>query len=290
MRFSVGLVCVGLFVLVTPVSAQVATATDASIVVSGKSLARKIVEASHIGETAKAFRKMLLAPTALPDCGGDEETKQKMAAAWQTAVSVGFNEDGFVADVERQLAERLQPEALSTWLAFYETSLGRRIRAAEMPDLQDKTPELMLAEYSQAGKLLNADPARKRVIERIANVAGSVDASVDAMLGVALGTALGSNASMPKGQPRLDHKEVLALVEAQRPVMRAAISEMMVPMLGNFYRDLTLAELRGYLSELSSQQSRDFIRAFRSVFNDALRRQALNIGAVFAKEFTATKA
>ena len=75
----------------------------------------------------------------MPDCGGDEDSRQQIAAAWQTAVSVGFNEAGFVAGIERQLAERFQPEVMSTWLAFYESSLGRRVLAAGRPDLQDKS-------------------------------------------------------------------------------------------------------------------------------------------------------
>lgn len=147
-----------------------------------------------------------------------------------------------------------------------------------------------LAEYRQAGKLLNADAARKRVIQLIAKVSDSVAASIDSALGVALGTALGTNAAMPKGLPSLDTSEVLALVEAQRPTVQASISEMMVPMLGYMYRDLSMADLRGYLSELSSQQARQFNSGLRALFSDALKRQSVNVGAAFAKELTATKA
>jgi hypothetical protein len=305
---ALSLTCVGLFSLVAPLSAEVAVPAGATAHPTGsaqpqtlaqtqaptqaQTLARRIAEATHIGDTAKAFRKMLLAPTALPDCGGslDEETAQHVAAAWRTAVTAGFDEAAFAADIEAQLAAKLPTSVMTTWLAFRQTDAGRSIHAAETPDLRDISLEQSLADLKLAGDRLQADPARQRVLQKIAAVSGGVEASIDAMLSVSLGTALGSNAAMPKGQPRLDTAEVIALVEAQRPVIRAALADMMMPMLGHLYRDVPLPDLRRYLAELSSEEGRQFISVFRSVFGNAIKRQGLNIGAMFAKEYTAIKA
>jgi len=277
--------------LATPAVADPAARPVAAPSQEVAALAARAVQLTYMRESAQRWRDLLLGQAATPDCGCgmSAETKAKVAAAWRRAVAAGFDAGRFEDDMRGAIAAGLDAGDLKRWMAFYETDLGRRIHAAERPQPPDKTPpQQAMAEMQRLARRLDATPDRKRVLQDLAASMGGADFAVEVMMSFSLGTALGSAAALPKGQPRMEEAEIIALVEKQRPIFHAVIAPTLVPTLSRIYRPLTTAELRTYHARMMTPTGRKFTSTFLAAYRLALRRQALTIGAAFATEFSAS--
>ena len=251
-------------------------------------LAASLLKKAQTPDAIAAWRTMLLAPGALPDCGCGPEGQDKMDAAWRTAVDTTFDAPAVLAKMQQVFANAFSVEELTQMLAFRDSPLGRRVSALE--SAQSTLPggeERILAEIGAMRSELSRNPARRRLLEDITIALGGVDAQVDVLLNVSLGTAIGVGAATPDGRGRLTQEEIIAKVEAKRADLRKLLAPMVLYNNASIYKSLRIDELRKYHHVLASELGRKSSRVVAAAFSEVLRDQALAIGVRFAKELDA---
>ena len=242
-----------------------------------------LLDKLHSREVAKAWRKMILG--SLPECGGDEATRTRTKAAWRAAVDAAFDVEKFHGDLHVAFVKSFTADELEQMLAFRYSLLGRKISLLEKPDLEDgQDPAAAMAKIAAMSKALEGDPARRKVMEDLVAATGGVEAMVDMLSNVSLGTSLGAAATTPAGQPRMTQGDIADMVGAARPLLREAVSPMIVPATAMVYKALAIQELRQYRDALVSPLGRKARDTMLVAVNKAMQAQAFAIGAKFARE------
>jgi hypothetical protein len=215
-------------------------------------------------------------------------------------VSIGY---AYVAPIqagEQQKPHRLFPHivfrprgaSLCTLLGMWALMwcpLGRKIIALERVQFEQTEHAAVLADMVAATKTLETDIDRKQLLEHLTALMGGETALIDVLLNISLGTALGAEAAKPEGQPRMEPVDIIATVEASREALRGTLGPMVFAQNASMYKSLTIEELKQYRDLLASPLGQKSVNVSLAAFNSAMKKQALAIGARFAKEWNAQK-
>lgn len=256
--------------------------------------ARQLMEVTNLRLSAEKWRDMLLQPAAFPtcQCGSSEEQRALMAASWTKAVSQAFNVDDFAAEVENAVAHQLGIDDMKAALHFHtETELGRKVTSTEKAFLQStESASEQKAKLRDAQAMLVSDPKRADLVDAIVSEVNAVDFTTNALVNLSLGTAIGTMAALPKGYPRMDESQLMAMIDGQRTAIRAIVASTTVPSYAVLYEPLSNSDLQGYLAALRTPHNKRTLQTVLAAFDAAIRRQAVAIGAAFGRIVTASRA
>jgi hypothetical protein len=146
-------------------------------------------------------------------------------------------------------------------LSFYNSSLGRRIVAAETRATSPASIVAMQRGLPQH----QISPARQALINRLGEVLPALDLGVEVSLSLA-GLAAQSANSFLGGLLQIPESTVTGRRDSLRNQMRPDLPET----LAHVYRDLSDEDLRGYLTWSESEQGRLFYRTVELAVRDAL--------------------
>lgn len=250
-------------------------------------LAAVLLDKTYAREVIEAWRRILLNPSALPNCDCGSVAQAKINAAWQAAVNRAFNAEGALSLIRQTIADSFTATELAEMVRFRETALGRKLSELEKPPASEWDEQAFLAEVSRMRKVLAVDVRRRKMLEEITQAMGGVEAQVDVLTNISLGSALGAQTAQPEGQPRWMLDEIISMVEASRSTLRETLKPIVLYHNASIYKSLTRQELRAYRDVLVSDLGRRASRIGLDALNKAMRAQALSIGERFSREFNA---
>lgn len=259
---------------------------------TAETLAQQVIEIIYAREAANQWREQFLAQAAMLDCDckADAAAKLFMAESWRSAVTRSFNSEAIVEHVRRAIVANMTPGEMRKVLAFYGSALGRRIHRAEKPEIRAAGAEAQhLAEMAEWASRLEASPERKKVTIELLEKSGAVEVATNTLVNIGLGTAIGVMSAFPSNAPRPTTEEILEQVESQRGVIASMLKSMLPPAMSRVYRDLSVAELRVYAGQFKTPSHRKLVRVGAAAMNEALKAQAMAIGAAFTKDFSAQR-
>ncbi len=249
-------------------------------------LAASLLDKLHTREVAEAWRKMIVA--SLPQCGCSDASQTRTKAAWHSAIDAAYDVDKFYGDLQVVFVKSFTAGELEQMLAFRNSALGRKLGILERPNAESEPDAAAaMAKIGAAGRALERNPARRKLMEDLVNASGGIDAMVDMLSSVSLGTSLGAAATIPAGQPRVTQGEIADMIASARPMLRQAVGPMVVPAAAMIYQKLTIRELQQYRAFLMSPLGSKLRDAMLIALNDAMQVQAFAIGARFAREMNA---
>lgn len=259
---------------------------------SAEALAQQLVEIIYARDSTNQWREQFLAQAAMLDCDckGDAAAKQFMAEPWRSAVVASFNGDAIVEHLRRAMIAGMTTDEMRKVVSFYKTELGQKIHRAEKPEIRAAGTETQqFAEMSEWASRLEASPERKKVTLELIEKSGAVDLAANTLVNIGFGTAIGVMSAFPADAPRPTNDDILAQVESQRGVIQSMLRSMLPSAMSKIYRDLSVAELRAYSSQFKTPSHKKLVSVCAAAMNEALRAQAMAIGAAFTKDFSAQR-
>jgi hypothetical protein len=252
-------------------------------------LVARLLEKARLGAAIEAWQGMLLSADGVPECDcEDDAQRQRFTAAWQAAVTSAFDGRAIVAEFEAGYAAAFSISELGELLAFFETPLGKKVGAIEREAIESETTEAdALAGMVASMQALEAAPERKIVLRQLTARMGGEEAMVEMFVNLGVGAALGAAAATPAGRPRIDEASIVAAVEQGREELRKTLAAAVIAQNAWMYRSLSLGELKQYEELYATPLWQRSTALSIVLFNRAMRRQALAIGARFAREWNA---
>jgi len=168
--------------------------------------------------------------------------------------AVAFSADRLQGLVRESLNARVDDTKVAEAAAWFRTAAGRKISAAEiaaaMPQAQEE-----IAKFARGRATNPIDPKRFERLQRLDEAAGSSEFSFDVLVAVGEGMRRGAEPFLPVERRR-------SMGSADREIASArpkAIEQLRATTLVSLefaYRDISDAELDGYLAFLSSPGGR----------------------------------
>lgn len=261
-----------------------------SVTDAQRALAGSYLDAIHVDITADAWRKLLLAPTAFPDCGpgGDADQQAKMNTAWQRAVERGFDPAAFRGSLVDAFALSFSEQELKDLIALRESPLGRKMSLLEKRISERQRDDAKnLDALAQIEKSLRSNPLRKKRFEELMAATGGTEPIVDMMIAASLGTALGTAAATPSGQPRMSVDDITGLVEASRPGLRRIFQPIALYFYADTYSALSTDEVARAKDMMSLPVARKSTAIGLAASRAAMHAQAMRVGEAFARALMA---
>ncbi|MEW5965304.1 MAG: DUF2059 domain-containing protein [Pseudomonadota bacterium] len=274
---------------IASVSAQTARPAAVESAAEKPALVARLLEKARLGAAIEAWQEMLLSADSVPECDCDDDAqRQRFGEAWRTAVTAAFDARGIVAEFEAGYAAAFTTSELGELLAFFETPLGQKVGAIEREAIESEVSEAeALAGMVASMQALEAAPERKIVLKQLTARMGGEEAMVEMFVNLGVGAALGAAAATPAGRPRVDEATIVAGVEQGREELRKTLASAVIAQNAWMYRSLSLGELKQYDELYATPLWRRSTALSIVLFNRAMRRQALAIGARFAREWNA---
>ena len=251
-------------------------------------VAEALFEIEHGEDTIVAWRAMLLREGAMPDCdcGEDQTIRHRINAAWRAAVEEAFDIERFRRVFNTVLVPSYTLQELERILAFRRSALGRRLSQLERPRTKDQDGD-DLTRLARARRALDGKPSRKAIVLEITTLKGGAAALADALINVSVGSAIGALGMQTRAGLAVTPDEIVARIEAGRPQMVKALGPVVLAHNADIYQGLSLKELSQYRDTLASPLGRKSVRQSLAAFGQAMRGQAIEIGARFVASYRA---
>ncbi len=224
----------------------------------------------QLANTAPAMRAGFAQSLDAPGAALAPETRQKLLASADAA----FVAERMQAVARKSLAERVRMAHVPALQAWFATSDGQKLTAAEVADsARDASSE---AEVKAGLAILQAAPEpRRRLIGRIAEVTRAAEIGGDMMVNLIVGTALGMSRVAPAPQP-FDEARLRAQLAEQRPQLQQAVLGIVLTSFARSYRALPDDVLDRYASFLASAAGEHYtdvgVGAMETAMLDAVGR------------------
>jgi hypothetical protein len=182
--------------------------------------------------------------------GPEQALFQRLAAAADAA----FSPLAVRLVARREIAAQLDAKQVPPLLAWTESAPGRRVTALEVATATttDDPQELI-----RAGQQLMdaASPARKRLLADLLEASRTTEFA--ARVTINMGLTLASSLAQITGRADAAALDQLRRnADAQRPALQAQLLPLLTALSAHTYRDLTDADLEGYLNVLKSPHGR----------------------------------
>jgi hypothetical protein len=193
-----------------------------------------------------------------------------------------FKDPSFLEDIESALAETLSAEEIAAVSAFYTTSLGQRIKAAEVAASTAEAQLEIDARRAELRAELEREPERLRIFQSIDDLLHTSEISTTTAVSIArtLWTSILESQSQglaPEALAALDQA-----VEAIYPQMLADTREYIIASSAWTYRNLSLEEIRTYADFLQTDEARAAYAALQAGLGEAMEKRGREIGRAFA--------
>jgi len=189
--------------------------------------------------------------------------------------------EDFRTAVEASLRKEMSAEQAQAVLAWLESPLGERItdveEAAVGPDAYEKTQA-----YAAALDEGSVPEARVELLRELDEAVNLTETSVEIGVHAQLAAALAANAVQPP-ERRLEPAQVMAIVEGSRGMIESMTREQVLLSLLYTYRDLSEAELRGYIEFANSPAGNTFNRVVSQAMSRTFVEKSGELGEVLGE-------
>ena len=213
--------------------------------------------------------ELALARGSLPD---------EVITALGEAAKQSFVPEALQADITQSLAAGLSVADMKQALDWLDTGAGRRITAAEVHAAGSMTPQAMQA-HLESLKRKPHSARRAELLAQLVVATKGVEHTANLVEGVALGIAMGMDATQPvqKRQGLRDLRERLRSAMPPERI-RESVAAALPNMYGYIYRDVTDADLSGYLQFSRSAAGARYNDAVIAAFTEAMVRASVRMG------------
>lgn len=218
------------------------------------------------------------------------EMRERVEAAWTSAVTRGFDIDAVMATMQQRLAAAASLPDLETQLVFETTPLGRRLNAISRAVAEEQSDAAAGQRRLAEGKRLVArDPVRARLVRRLLTALDIEEATLRVLSSVQLATTVGAIEATPSGKPRADMADVVEISGQYRDLVKAELSATLVPVYAQMWAALSVSDLEAYANHAEMPATQRVVRASLSIYDDLMRSAALAIGRAFSQELHAER-
>ncbi len=138
-------------------------------------------------------------------------------------------------------------------------------------------------------KQIEVNRTRKALLQKLSVEQGGAKAIADAFINISIGSAMGASAAAPANRPAPSREDIVAQIEAMRPMMEKQFGQIVVPALASQYESLSDGDLKDLLALSQKPLERKWTAFSLASFNAAMRAQAMKIGARLAREIEGEK-
>lgn len=228
------------------------------------SLAAEVARAASFdtlfAEYPKALR--LGIETGLRDAGSvDPQRIEKIGSA----VAGAFNPDAMLAQMVSHLDAEMTQTQLSDVQGWMTSPLGQKIIAAELAAARVEAIPTIDAQRVALQKQFHGS-WRERAFSEFERMVNSTDTQLELALATQIALA---EASMPGAPPEV-LAQMRAMVESNRFMMRGLIEQQIYAVYLFTYRDLSDADLQGYMQFLRSDAGNTYIRTVNKALKSLL--------------------
>lgn len=257
-------------------------------------LASELLALSNVPQGIESWKKMLLTTANFDQCGcgGAKGMVAKLKDGWSKAVGEEFKTEDVVQTLAAATAEALTSAEMKSLIAVRKSRIGLKVNAAEHAAhvrANENDPAAAAKRMTAVVRKIEVNRVRKALLQKLSVEQGGARALADAFINISIGSALGASAAAPANRPTLSREEIVAQIEAMRPMMEKQFEPIMVPALASQYEPLSDGELKELLVLSRKPLERKWTAFSLASFNAAMRAQAIKIGARLAKEIEGEK-
>jgi hypothetical protein len=264
-KFAAGLISAGTVFLAPFAQAQ--SNEDAST-------AHRLIVRSGVSVQLRGFTDQLEGEIRQNPAGLDEKLVSTLAEAAKQA----FRPESLQQDMTARIAKKLTLADMKVALTWLEGEAGRRVTQAE--ELNSTTFDLQRFQvFTERLKLKPLASKRQKLIAELISVTDAVKASAVTQETLSLGVAMGMDALQPK-ERRAGEATLRGRLRMVMPPekINAALAERL-PMLHAYnYRDVTDADLQGYVRFLKSAGGKRYQDGMTAAFLEGLGRASVQVG------------
>ena len=234
------------------------------------SVARRLVARSGLAvqlrSVPKGFEQQMAELRAqMPDA---------LFASLQRAGREAFRPEALQAEIEKSLPGKLKTAEMKKALAWLETGAGRRVTSAE--ELASATLDsAVLQKFS--GKPVSA--RRKQLLQDLIAATSSLESTANLIEATSLALAIGLDSTQPV-QKRAGAAALRAQLQKQMPrdKLKQMLAGSLPAIFAYTYRDVSEADLAGYLAFLRGADGRKYNDAMVECFTQAVVGASLRMG------------
>lgn len=261
----------------TPLSSSAQTATSQAVVPAGDW--QRLLQATSI---ERVLREM---PTYFKQ-GLDQARAQgapipaEVEAALKAAADEVFAFESLQRVAKAHLQASLNEAQLADWLAFYNTPMGQKLKAADDRAASPAFQQLLRERAPQVMEALSQDSARMALLQSWLQVSDGVEQGTNMMLQMQLALEWGLISTMPQTVGKPTFEELKIHMNAQRFAMRGQVAQVMLTHTAAAYQEFTPEELGQMLKMANSPAGKALYVDFSRLLAQTLVALAEKIGQV----------
>ena len=210
--------------------------------------------------------------------GSRGKIPDEVIAALVQAGRKSFAEEALHGEIVADIAKRMKAEDIRKTLDWLDGLTGRRVTLAEASAAAEIGGEKMRA-WLDSDKGKAHRPERDRMIAELIRTTRSVEIGASFIEATALGIAVGMDATQPV-EKRIGVAGLRARLRQAMPPgrLRADVAAMLPPMYAYVYRDVSDADLAGYVKFSGSPLGQRYSEAVATALGGALTRASVRVG------------
>lgn len=244
-------------------------------------LAQRLVERSGLAVQLQSVPKSFEDQMAAMRGKAPDDLVLALTAAGREAYRPG----AMTQEITRNLADTLKPDEMRRMLAWLETGVGRRVTLAE--ERASSLNEERLQRYLEETKAKPPGAQRQKLIQEVLEVTSGLEFGARLLEGMALGVAIGMDSTQP-AQKRAGVALLRKQIERVMPKeqVKAQLREAMPAILGYTYREVSDADLSGYVAFLRSADGKRANDAITEAFTQAMVAASVRLGQLVDQRST----
>jgi len=239
-----------------------------------RAMAHQLMVRSGMSVQLRGFTAQVEAETKKNATNLDE----KMVTALVASGKEAFRADLLEEDITARLIKKLTVGDMKGALAWLETDTGRRLTQAE--EVASATfDERGLLEYAETLKAKPLGLKRTKLISEVISASNAVRAYAAMIEAITLGVAIGLDTLQPadrrQGEARLRAK----MLERMPPdKVQAGLAQQLPIVFALMYRDISDADLAGYVGFLKSVSGKRYGDGMTGAFTEGVRQASIRVG------------
>lgn len=209
----------------------------------------------------------------------DPEAAADQSHSWTQAAGEIFQPEAIFDDLVGRMDGQLTDAEVTEIMAFLNSDLGLRVTAMEVeaqnPDIADGVD---MAGPVILKDLMADDPDRIAAYQRMMDAIGAVDAGVTGALNMNFAVLSGMSASGRMAY-QLSDAEILTLLASQEATIRDRVAQSAMENAAFTYRDLSDADLDGYVAFLETAAGGRIYSLMNSATDDIMAERGRQFGA-----------
>jgi hypothetical protein len=237
-------------------------------------MAHRLMIRSGLSVQLRGFSDQIVGDIRLNAARLDE----RMVAALVDAAKEAFRPDVLQQDMTARIAKKLTVGDMKAALAWLETDAGKRVTRAEELASASFDAERIRG-YAEGLKTKPVAAKRQTLISEMMAATGAVRAAAATAETMALGVAIGMDSLQPR-ERRLGEAGLRARIREAMPPekIQAAFAQQLPVMYAYMYRDVSDADLGGYVGFLKGVAGKRYQDGMNAAFIEGLGRASVQVG------------